>query len=226
MSKEKITLVELFDNKPLIAKLNSFIDEGKTLQYLTAFANKMGVEVSQGTINNYKKKREEAIEKDVPLESLLDKRTKSGNIIELKGKEVQQDAVILGNEEGVGVYKKGTANLINVNQVLEKLIAKGEAALEAVDYVDQGTLLKAIDQHTKLNAGNGGLTLSGLHEMKLKQLAFESAMTDTILKFIPEEKHEEVLTYLEDSQNKWYHDMDMDEEGRRIKKELERLDIM
>lgn len=110
MAEKKVTLVELYDNKLLISKLNNMINEGKTLQYLTDFANKMGVPVSMGSINNYRKKYLQSLEENVPLETLLDKRAKNGNVLELKEKEVGPRAVTAGNEEGYGVYKRSLRN--------------------------------------------------------------------------------------------------------------------
>lgn len=226
MAEKKVTLVELYDNKLLISKLNNMINEGKTLQYLTDFANKMGVPVSMGSINNYRKKYLQSLEENVPLETLLDKRAKNGNVLELKEKEVGPRAVTAGNEEGYGVYKKESEKLVNVNQTLELLIEKGTRSLEAVDYVDANILLKAIAEHNKVNAGNGGLTMAGLQEMRLKQLAFESALSDVLLGFIPQDKHEEVLQALREAEDAYYRDLDLSDEGHRIKKELDRLGII
>lgn len=226
MAEKKVTLVELYDNKLLISKLNNMINEGKTLQYLTDFANKMGVPVSMGSINNYRKKYLQSLEENVPLETLLDKRAKNGNVLELKEKEVGPSVVTAGNEEGYGVYKKESEKLVNVNQTLELLIEKGTRSLEAVDYVDANILLKAIAEHNKVNAGNGGLTMAGLQEMRLKQLAFESALSDVLLGFIPQDKHEEVLQALREAEDAYYRDLDLSDEGHRIKKELDRLGII
>lgn len=226
MAEKKVTLVELYENKLLISKLNNMINEGKTLQYLTDFANKMGVPVSMGSINNYRKKYLQSLEENVPLETLLDKRAKNGNVLELKEKEVGPRAVTAGNEEGYGVYKKESEKLVNVNQTLELLIEKGTRSLEAVDYVDANILLKAIAEHNKVNAGNGGLTMAGLQEMRLKQLAFESALSDVLLGFIPQDKHEEVLQALREAEDAYYRDLDLSDEGHRIKKELDRLGII
>lgn len=226
MADKKVTLVELYENKLLISKLDNMINEGKTLQYMTDFSNKMGVMVSQGTINNYKKKYEESIEKGIPLENLLDKRTRTGNILELKEKEVKPEIMDKGNESGTGVYESRDTKLINTNQVLELMMEKGWNTLKAIDYIDPKLLLQIITEHNKVNTGNGGLLTSGVQEMRLKQLAFESAMSDILLTYIPEEKHEEVLSALREAEDKYYRDLDVNEEGRRIRKEMDRLGVL
>lgn len=222
----RVTLKELFENKVLISKLDLMIDEHRTLQEMTDFANSMEVNVSLGTINNYKKKREEALEKDVPIETLLDKREKVGNIIELKGKESQSKESTVGNEEGTGVYKKAEASLVNVNQILELIMKKGLDSLQQADYVDITVLIKTIAEYNKLNTGNGGLTQAGLQEMRLTQLAYESAIMDVMMKFIPAEKHNEALEYMKDAEDKYYRDLDITEEGRRVRRELDKLGVI
>ena len=230
MSKnnEKVTLKELFDNKLVISKIDLMLDEHKTLKEITEFANSMEVNVSMGTINNYKKKREEALRDDVPIETLLDKRAKVGNIIDLKDKEVLPPAMAEYQEQvgGVGTYKSAKENILNVNQVLEEIIKKGYASLKEVDFVDNKTLLSAISEHNKINQGNGGLTIAGVQEVRLQQMAYEAALSSAMLKFVPQEKHQELLEYLKEAEDKYYRDLDITEEGKKVKRELDRLSII
>ena len=177
-----------------------------------------------GTINNYKKKREEASSTGVPIETLLDKRAKVGNIIEMKDKEVTP--AVLSESDDVGVYKRSKNTLVNVNQVLEQIIEKGQASLQEVDFVDIKSTLGAISEFNKVNQGNGGLTLAGVQEMKLQQLAYEAAISSAMLKFVPEEKHQELLSYLKEAEDKYYRDLDVTEEGQKTRRELDRLNII
>ena len=204
------------------------LDEHKTLKEITEFANSMEVNVSMGTINNYKKKREEALRDDVPIETLLDKRAKVGNIIDLKDKEVLPPAMAEYQEQvgGVGTYKSAKENILNVNQVLEEIIKKGYASLKEVDFVDNKTLLSAISEHNKINQGNGGLTIAGVQEVRLQQMAYEAALSSAMLKFVPQEKHQELLEYLKEAEDKYYRDLDITEEGKKVKRELDRLSII
>lgn len=223
----KVTLTELYRNKLLISKLDVMIDEGKTLQYMTDYANSMDVNVSLGTIRNYKQKRSQSIADDVPIESLLDKRSNTGNITELRPKEsITGSDGSDSNDEGVGVYKRASEKLININQALEILIQKGMAGVEDVDFVDQNVLIKAIQEYNKVNAGNGGLTMSGLQEMRLQQVAYESAITNVMIAYIPEEKQKEALERMHEAEEEYYRNLDITEEGRRIKRELEKLEVL
>jgi len=130
------------------------------------------------------------------------------------------------NSEGIGVYKKASEKLVNINQVLEVLIEKGLQGVMDTNYVDQNILLKAVQEHNKINAGNGGLTMSGLQEMRLQQVAYESAVTNVMLSYVPEDKQTEALERMHDAEEEFYRNLDITEEGRRIKKELERLEVL
>ena len=223
----KVTLTELYKDKLLISKLDVMIDEGKTLQYMTDYANSMDVNVSLGTIRNYKQKRAQAIGDDVPIESLLDKRSNVGNIMEMRPKESLTDSDGSGsNEDGRGTYKRASEKLININQALEVLIQKGMAGVEDVDFVDQNVLIKAIQEYGKVNAGNGGLTITGLQEMRLQQVAYESAITNVMMSFVPEDKQKEALERMHDAEEEYYRNLDVTEEGRRIKRELDKLEVL
>lgn len=223
---DNVTLKELFANKLVISKLDVMIDGNRTLKEMTDFANSMEINVSMGTINNYKKKREEAQQKGIPVESLLDKRAKSGNIIDIKNKEVVPSVLSDDDDDGTGVYKRSQEKLVNVNQILEEIISKGQASLQEVDFVDIKSTLNAISEFNKVNQGNGGLTLAGVQEMRLQQMAYEAAISSAMLKFVPEDKHQELLEYLKEAEDKYYRDLDVTEEGQRTRRELERLNII
>ena len=217
----RVTLEDIYENKLLSSKINLFIDDNKTLEFITSFANEQGVNVSLGTVRNYKKKREESIQKGVPMETLLDRRKKTGNIVELKGKE---DSPVSTPGDG-GVYKPASEKVITINQVLEELIDKGMKGIRELPVVDPNILMKAVAEYNKVNTGNGGLTLQGVQELRLQVAAYEQSMKDVLLSYIPEDRHEEVLSAMQDAEDKYYRELDLTEQGKKIKEELERLNI-
>lgn len=221
-SNNRVTVEDIYENKLLSSKINLFIDDNKTLEFITSFANEQGVNVSLGTVRNYKKKREESIQKGVPMENLLDRRKKTGNIVELKGKEDNpvEDATDTG-----GVYKPSSEKVITINQVLEELIDKGMKGVRELPVVDPNILLKAITEYNKVNTGNSGLTLQGVQELRLQVAAYEQSMKDIILTYIPEEEHEEVLNAMQDAEDKYYRELDLTSQGKKIREELKRLNI-
>lgn len=221
-SGNRVTLEDIYEDKILSSKINVFIDDGKTLEFITSFANAQGFKVSLGTIRNYKKKREESIQKGVPMESLLDRRKKTGNIVELRDKEDRPLEEINGDG---GIYKQGSEKVITINQVLEELIDKGMKGIKELPVVDPNILMKAIQEYNKVNTGNGGLTLQGVQELRLQTAAYEQAMKDVLLTYIPAEKHEEVLSKMQEAEDKYYRELDLTDQGRKIRSELERLNI-
>ncbi len=221
-SSNRVTLEDIYEDKILSSKINVFIDDGKTLEFITSFANAQGFKVSLGTIRNYKKKREESIQKGVPMESLLDRRKKTGNIVELRDKEDRPLEEINGDG---GIYKPGSEKVITINQVLEELIDKGMKGIKELPVVDPNILMKAIQEYNKVNTGNGGLTLQGVQELRLQTAAYEQAMKDVLLTYIPEDKHEEVLGKMQEAEDKYYRELDLTDQGKKIRSELERLNI-
>lgn len=218
----RVTIEDLYENKLLSSKINVFIDDGKTLEFITSFANSQGVSVSLGTIRNYKKKREESIQQGVPFESLLDRRKKVGNILELQSKEV--NAVDRRDDEQ-GVYKQGSEKVISINQVLEELISKGMKGIKELPVVDPAIMMKAIQEWNKVNAGNGGLTLQGVQELRLQVAAYEQAMKNVLLTYVPADKHEEVLDKMQQEEDRYYASLDLTSQGRKVREELERLNV-
>lgn len=222
MASSRVTLEDIYEDKILSSKINVFIDDGKTLEFITSFANAQGFKVSLGTIRNYKKKREESQQKGVPMESLLDRRKKTGNIVELRDKEDRPLEEINGDG---GIYKKGSEKVITINQVLEELIDKGMKGIRELPVVDPNILIKALQEYNKVNTGNGGLTLQGVQELRLQTAAYEQSMKDVLLTYIPEEKHEEVLNKMQEAEDKYYRELDLTDQGKKIRSELERLNI-
>ena len=59
----------------------------------------------------------------------------------------------------------------------------------------------------------------------LKQTARESAMTEVLLEFIPEEQHEQVLQRLEEKEKEFYQSLDLNEEDKKFKEAMEQAGI-
>ena len=211
MANTRVTIEDLYENKLLASKINTFIDDGKTLEFITSFANSQGVSVSLGTIRNYKKKREESIQKGVPFESLLDRRKKV-NAVDSPANDT-------------GVYKQGSEKVISINQVLEELISKGMKGIKELPVIDPALMMKAIQEWNKVNAGNGGLTLQGVQELRLQVAAYEQAMKNVLLMYIPADKHDEVLNKMQEEEDKYYASLDLTSQGRKVREELERLNV-
>lgn len=213
-------LLNLYHNKLLVSKVDEALDEGKPYDFIIAFCKeKFDFEISKPALSRYKEKRREAIEQGVDLESLLDKRRKSGKVIDLKGKEVE---TLPNTNTSYDQTFNAVEQIYNDVEVLDTIIQKGFASLKEVDYVEAPLAMKAIEVKAKVTGNQmQGLSLVGLRELRLRQSAKEQAMTEVILRFIPEEQHEEVYQAIEEAEAEFYENLDLTAENARITQALE-----
>lgn len=222
MAKKEVNnssvLLNLYNNKLLVSKVDEALDEGKPYDFIIAFCKeKFDFEINKPALSRYKEKRRESLETGVDLESLLDKRRKSGKIIDIKSKEVTS----LPNETYDNTFGQ-VEQIYNDVEVLDTIIQKGFNSLKEVDYVEAPLAMKAIEVKAKITANQfQGLSLTGLRELRLRQSAKEQAMTEIILQFIPEEQHEEVFNAIESAEKEFYENLDLTEEDQRITKALQ-----
>ena len=91
MKKKSISsssvLVQLYNNKKLVTKVDNMLDEELSYDYIIDFCKENGLSISKASLTNYKKKREEAIRTGKPLIQLLDKRAKD-NVTYITDKKV------------------------------------------------------------------------------------------------------------------------------------------
>lgn len=232
MANKGTTLVEMYNDKLFISKVNALLDQKQTLQYIADFAKSYNYDVSLNTIRNYRDKRQESIENNIPLDELIDKRRKSTNILALGGKEVLPE----DSQTGAGNITltpeafeeaQGNKKLISVTQVLEEMIQKGYNTMNQTEIIDPQLTLKAVDAYHRITGGtSGGLTLQGLQEIRMQQKAMETATAEVIMEYIPEALHEEVLAKMEEKQQAFYDNLDISGEGRRVREALEKAGIV
>lgn len=218
MAKKEVSnssiLLNLYNNKLMVSKVDEALDEGKPYDYIIAFCKeKFDFEISKSALSRYKEKRRESIETGVDLESLLDKRRKSGNIIDIKTKEVKET----GLSESYDRTFSSVDSLYNDVELLDDVIRKGFSGLQMVDAVEAPLAMKAIEIKAKITGNQlQGLSLVGLRELRLRQSAKEQAMTEVIMKFIPEDKHELVFAEIERAEKEFYENLDLTAEDKRI----------
>lgn len=212
-------LLNLYNNKLLVSKVDEALDEEKPYDYIIAFCKeKFDFDISKSALSRYKEKRREALETGVDLESLLDKRRKNGKIIDIKTKEVQP---VAGNPANYDKSFSSVETLYNDVELLDQVIQKGFSGLQMVDAVEAPLAMKAIEIKAKVTGNQlQGLSLVGLRELRLRQSAKEQAMTEIILKFIPEEQHEQVFEEIERAEKEFYANLDLNEEDKRITQAL------
>lgn len=207
-------LLQLYQNKLLCSKVDEALDEGVIYEEIVELCASYDLEISAASLTRYKDKRKEAIETGVPIESLLDKRKKTGNIIDIKDKKVR---AIDERQASFDNTFDQVETVYNDLQLLDEVIQKGYNGLQFTETIEMPIALRAIEIKAKLtNNSMQGLSLVGLRELKLRVSARTSAMTEVLLQYIPEEKHEEVLEAIERCESEYYANLDLTAEDQRI----------
>lgn len=224
-------LVQLYKNRKLCTKVDNMLDEGQTYDYIIDFCKENGLSISKASLTNYKKKREEAIERSVPLLQLLDKRAKD-NVTYISNKQVDMFRQKKDEEDAEIAYAASVTDMTKIDKVfsdlefLDMVIEKGMKGLKAFEVVDTPLAMKAIELRAKItNNQLSGLSIAGLRELKLRQQARESAMMEVIMKYVPEEKHDELFSDMEESERNFYENLDLTDEEKRISTALKTAGI-
>lgn len=218
-------LVQLYNNRKLATKVDNMLDEGQTYDYIIEFCKESGLSISKASLTNYKKKREEAIETGKPLLQLLDKRAKD-NVTYITNKEVEafkkrkQDS----NEDSAQGHTVAPVhdlnkveNVYHDLELLDEVIRKGMKGLKQFDVVDTPLAMKAIELRAKItNNQLSGLSIAGLREIKLRQQARESALMEIIMKYVPDDQHESLFEDMDEAEQRFYENLDLTEEEKRI----------
>lgn len=231
MAKQSVLeQIYTYHNGLLRAKVHRMIDDNETLSDMRDFISTFTdgeIQPSIGTINNYKSKLATARKENKDLGELLDKRKKNGdNILDIQAKEHNSLMEKDNQVEEDAVYEPREDRLISTTQVLEKMIAIGNATLGDIEHIDPNTLIRVIKTYSDITgASNGGLMLSGLQQIALQQKAYESALGEVIAKYIPEDEQEKAWADLELAEQQFYDDLDITKEGREVKETMDKLGI-
>lgn len=216
---------KLYDNKPLRAKVDNALDEGRSYSYIISLCERYDLELSKASITRYKQKRQESLETGMDLGELIDGRKPSSKVVSILDREADSSKVgdMLSHYDGsFDKFEKTVSDI----EVLEAVIDKGFRTIQTVDYVDTPIMLKAIELRAKLTGNKlQGLTLNAMKEIQLKQVAKESAMIEAMMEHVPEELHEVVLDAMKEKEEEFYRNMDLTDEGKRLMKAVENTDI-
>lgn len=214
-------LLELYNNKILSSKVDVALDEQKSYDYIIELCAKYGLSISKSALTRYSNKRKESAESGIPLEDLLDKRRKRGNVVDLATKEVIPESGGRMDEVFDNID-----TVYNDIQVLDTIVQKGFNGLQMLDAVDIPQVLRAIEVKAKITGNQmQGISLVGLRELRLRSLAKESALTEVIMRYVPEDKHEEVKDALREAEEAFYENLDLSEEDRKLTEALEKSGV-
>lgn len=231
-NNQKSVLLQLYNNKLLSTKIHSEFDKadagGDSMTYdeMVELAFEYGLQISKASLSRYRERRVESIETGTPLEELLDLRRKTGNIIDIRTpKEKRSEHETLSGssfEDTFNTVEKVYSDI----QVLDEIIQKGHNALQYTETVDIPHALRAIEIRAKLTDNSmQGLSLVGLRELRMRTQAKHSAMLDSIMKYVPEDQHEELLDYIDEQERAFYDNLDLNEEDRKLTDALDSAGI-
>lgn len=215
-------LVQLYNDRKLCTKVDNMLDEGQTYDYILEFLASKDFSMSKASLTNYKKKREEAIETGKPLIQLLDKRAKD-NVTYIADKEVKPFSTVESpSSTPAQVHDLSKRdNVYSDLELLDEVIRKGMKGLRAFDVVDTPLAMKAIELKAKLTGNTlNGLSVAGLRELTMRMNAKESILLECIMRFVPEENHEELFEAMREAEEDFYNNLDLTEEEKRVSNAL------
>ncbi|AKA61355.1 hypothetical protein BH792_gp105 [Staphylococcus phage Stau2] len=220
--KESI-LSKLYNNKLLRSKVDNAIDEDVNYDDIIDLCKEYDLELSKSAITRYKSKRKEAIENGWDLGELIDKRKKV-SATQIQKKENPMKELDSENYTPFELATQNVQTIYDDIQILDMIIQKGAKGLNFVETLDPALMIKAMETKDRITGNQlKGMSFIGLRELMIKQQAQDTAMTEVMLEFIPEDKHEEVLQRMEQLQEEFYKNLDLDEEGRKLKDTLDRV---
>lgn len=216
---DKISIKKLLDDDELASKVISMLERHESHAKIIKYLNSKGYTMSSGTLSNLRRKLIEAQDtgEDIPdsdasLNSIPEDRISgfSGN-----AKSTPVDAIV-GNV--VPVYSE--------QQVLEKIINKGMATLDASEFVEMNVLLKALDLYARyFGVQNRGLTTQALKQYQLLMDSEVRVIKEIFERYIPKEQQAEALKEMDRRISQEVSAVGMTKEGKELLKQLNNANL-
>lgn len=231
------SLLDLYENHLLFTKVYSLLQEHKPYDYILKFLDSEGFKLSKGSLSKLKSKITEAEETGVPIDDLLDKRRKT-SIDDIDSDKVEG---FVGNPNTDNPRSTHKANNLpketydipeeavpvehvhSSRQVLEMMMDKGFATVQAARVIDMPTLLKAVELYNKWYFQESkGLTAESLKQYQLINSSIISAMIDVIPKYVEKDKQDKMIAEMNDRAAKIIDNAGATREGKELLKQLEK----
>lgn len=199
-----------------------------------------GFSMSYPTLYNYAKKRKQAAAQGVTVDILFYQNKRKGKVEkaiqemglenEEKMKKPELKAVVNKNK-GKKKKKQETQNLEQPSpqqkrkihtemEMLDAIIQKAFETVQNMREVHPNVALQAIKLKHELTGGeHKGFTIHGLEEIRRREEARMMAIENVLLKYIPEEKWEEVLQDMERTTMEYYKEHGLLEAYQRMKEQ-------
>jgi len=170
-------------------QVDQMLLNGVSPHKVSDWCKEQGFSISHPKLYEYKAMLQEAITKHITIERIL-------GIGVPKRKPILLDALT----------GSGTTDLVkNTRQVLEGIIQLGYNALQHSPTVKLQDAMRAIELLDKLTGGNhGGFTSYGLDQLRELEQAKFNAMVEVVMKYVPEDKLEELQEAIADAERTYY----------------------
>jgi len=172
-----------------VDQVNEMLLSGVSPHKVSDWCKEQGFYISHPKLYEYKALLQEAITKQITVERLL-------GIGVPKRTPIQLQAL------GISSAKEMVRNEI---EVLDAIIQRGFNALTQSPTIKIQDALRAIELKQKLTGGaHGGLTLYGLDQLREIESAKFNAIVEVVMKYLPEDKHEELEQAIAEAERKFY----------------------
>lgn len=229
--KESILLV-LYNNVLLRTKVDNYLDQKVPYKEVITMCRGYGVDISAPTLSRYAQIRKSCIASGEDLGEALNQSQRAA-IRRVKSKEVKvnEDAVQeKRKQDNVSFTEKDNQAIedtpisgevspyISDLQVLNAMISRGyKSLLELNTPVNNKDMISAIIAKAKLtNNANRGLSIEGLQELRIYLNTKIQAITNTVMTYVPEEKQEEALNAMAETEQKVMKDMNTTAQGQAL----------
>ncbi len=172
-----------------VSTVNDMLMNGISPHQVSAWCKENGFSISHPKLYEYKELLQEAITRRITVERLL-------------GIGVPKRTPIVLQALGIG----STQNMVkNELEVLDHIIHLGMGALANNPTIKIETAMKAIELKNKLTDGkHAGLTGYGLDQLRELEGAKFNAMLEVVMKYVPEDKHEELEAAIQQAERSFY----------------------
>jgi len=173
-----------------VGTVNEMLMSGVSPHQVSAWCKERGFSISHPKLYEYKEILQEAITRRLTVERLL-------------GIGVPKRTPIVLQALGISSVKNMVKNEL---EVLDTIIHLAANALSQQPIIKIDTALKAIELKNKLTEGkHAGLTNYGLDQLRELEQAKFNAIVSVVLKYLPEDKHEELETAIATAEREFYH---------------------
>lgn len=172
-----------------VQEVNEMLIAGVNPRVVSDWCKERNFSISHPKLYEYKEMLETALAKQITVERLM-------------GIGVPKRSPIVLQALGIETAK----NMVKAEmEVLDLIIQKGYNTLLSSPDIKISEVIKAMEIKQKITGGShGGLTMYGMDELREVEQAKINAMVQVVMKYLPEDKVEELQEALEEAERLYY----------------------